>query len=237
MNRDEKIKLEKEDSVAEETTAENVPESYEAPEIPEEKRANNQGLVADAFDGMIPVLADQVEDDGKDCVTITYGFTAEEAKTALKIFQKNTIYKKNLIYSLIIGVLLVSYLLETVKTPSSKFNLFMSVICISVLGLIWYFPLRHIKSTVKAIAMQEYTEDYVLRIYDTYIRVGEGSGSARYDVVKDRLRAWENKELFVIGLAKERIFVVPKRCCQGREEMLSDLLKDRFGDHYRNLEK
>lgn len=228
------MKEEKENIVSEET--EKTADSIEQEETKQE--VSDQGLITDTFDHVQPVTASDEKKDlieGKEGIRVQYGFTADEVKDALKIFQKYTIYKKNIIYSLIIAVLFVVYAVSLIGNPSSKFNIFMAVLCFTVLLFIWYFPLNHIRQTVKAISKMEYKEEYILTVYDNAVEIGEDENSILYTYEKDPIRIWETDSLFIIGYDKFRVFVIPKRCCSGKIEALSERFRLGAKEKYYHL--
>ncbi len=49
----------------------------------------------------------------------------------------------------------------------------MTVISLTVLLFIWYFPLNHIRQIVKTVSQMEYKEEFILTVYNSGIDVGE----------------------------------------------------------------
>lgn len=198
----------KQEPTPESTTEQLQQELYDA-------TVSKQGIIADNFDEA-PTLPTNVEElealEKQDGVTVYYSFRADEVKQAMQIFQKNTIYRKNMIYSLIVLILFVLYLVQVLNNSESKFALFMCVLTVTVLLMIWYFPLSHIHTTVKAIASQENFETFRLSVYDNAILIGEGEQRNIFYYKDGQIRVWETDTLFVIGYAKQHVFVVPKRC-------------------------
>ena len=218
------------------------PEQPDETKQPDEtpRTVSNQGLMADAFSGDTTLRArpdQQVGIEGEEGIPVRYGFTAGEIKSALKLFQKEMLYKRYLIYSLILGVIFVIYLVTTIRTPSSKFNLFMTIISLLVLLFIWYFPIQHIRQVVKAVNKMEYSEDFILTVYDSGVDVGTEGENIIYRYDSDPVRVWETDELFVIGYDKARVFVLPKRCCAGQEAALSEKFRTGAGEKYKRIQK
>lgn len=199
-----------------------------------------QGIVADKFDEAPPINATPEELDklkDKDCIDIVYNFNADELEKALKIFQKYTIYKKNLIYSLVIGLLFVTYLVRIGMGKSQgSFDIFICVICVAVLGMIWYYPLNHIKTMVKTVRQNE-IEDFRMSVYDNAIVFGVGESATIIDYDSGHLRTWETDDLFIIGYEKQRIFLLPKRCLKDDNEInaVSNLLSNGLKNKYTHL--
>ncbi len=211
----------------------------------ENELISNQGIVGNQYDEIPPVAASEEDEEGtdpfagKESVTVVYGFTPQEVKKALQIFQKYMIYKKNLIYSLIICVLFFFYLMKIMNQQNAdKFSVFMCVIIVSALAFIWYFPLAHIRGVVKSVEKMEYKEEFILNVYDNAVTVGEGTSKNVFLFRDGKLKVWENQELFVIGQGKERVFAVPKRCVTGGKEecrKISSLFQNGLGQNYRYI--
>lgn len=204
----------------------------------ESEIVSQKGVIADKFDyaPAVPISKEEKNEfENKDSVQVTYGFTAQEVEKALKVFQRQTIYKKNIIYSLIIAVLFFSYLYQIVRQSQTQFSTFMCVITVAVLGLIWYFPWNHIKSMVKAISNQEYKEDYILIVYDDAIAVGDLEDGNVFYYHDNKIKVWELSDMFVVGYNKQRIFVVPKRCCNDQVQKMSDLFREGLQQNYKLL--
>lgn len=139
--------------------------------------AADQGLVADNYKDVpkLKVDADQdAEEDHGEGIDLKYGFTGEEAKEALKIFQRYTIRRRYLIYFLILAVLLMFYLYNIIFQNGSQVSVFIAVVCIAVMCFIIYLPHSHIKHTVSAIDANPYTEEYEMTVYQDGIRMGSG---------------------------------------------------------------
>lgn len=209
-------------------------------QIPQEKSQpiKDQGLVTDAYSEVPAVVANQEQKErlaDETGIRVQYGFYADEIKTALKIFQRELLYKKYTIYSLLLGIIFVIYLVSTINSSGSKFNLFMTVLSLTVLLFIWYFPLNHIRQVVKTISKMEYKEEYILTVYDSAIEIGENENSAIYFYEDAPIRIWETEELFIIGYEKVRVFVVPKRCCNENAEEISKRFETGAKDKYKRI--
>lgn len=203
----------------------------------EDQKISEYGISADQFD-VEPKIEERItaeeenEFADKQAIQIHYGFRGEEVREALTVFQKNTIYKKNMIYSLIIVVLFGIYLLQLINQPNSNFSVFMCVITLAVLGIIWFFPKNHIRQMVKTIDAQEYKEEYLLSVYDNAVIVGDGPEKDIFYFDNPKIRVWETEELFIIGYEKIRVFVIPKRCCDGHDNEISHLFAEGLKNNY-----
>lgn len=201
--------------------------------------AADQGVVADNYKDVpklkVDANQDQDEDHG-DGIDLKYGFTGQEAKEALKVFQRYTIRKRYMIYFLILAVLLIFYLYNIIFQNGSQVSMFIAVVCIAVMCFIVYLPHSHIKHTVSAIDANPYTEDYEMTVYQDGIRMGSGENANFVPYGKKNFRCWETEDLFIIGHEKQRVFILPKRCCP--EEVMEPLIqrmKEGFGEAYQEV--
>ncbi len=201
--------------------------------------ASDQGVVADNYKDLPKLKVDPQQDeeeDHGDGIHLQYGFTGEEAKEALKIFQKYTIRRRYLIYFLILAVLLVFYLYNIIFQNGSQVSMFIAVVCIAVMCFIIYLPHSHIKHTVSAIDANPYSEDYEMTVYQDGIRMGSGENANFVPYGKKNFRCWETEDLFIIGHEKQRVFILPKRCCPEEElDFLTQRMKEGFGEAYQQV--
>lgn len=204
-----------------------------------ERTISQNGLVADSFDEAPTIAITDTqwqEFENRQGIHITYEFRPEEVKKALQIFQRYTIYKKNIICSLIIAILFVCYLIQVVQQPDSKMGVFMCVLTVAALGFIWYFPFNHIHQTVKILQKQKQQEQYQIIIYDNALIVGEGEQQNVLYYKDQKLRVWETSDLFIIGYQKAHVFILPKRCCYEQVENISKLLSENLPKDYLKLD-
>ncbi len=162
---------------------------------------------------------------GKESVDVTYDLEANEVVQALRKFQKLTIYKKNYIYTLVLFIIFFAYIIKYLQNPSDSLSMFLSVVTVSVISVVWYMPLNHVKKMGKAIEKGEKIT-FNLRLYDSCLIVGEGSSKTVIEFDKVKITPFETELLFGIGVGKERVFIIPKRCIsQPEEEVIRRLLK------------
>ena len=198
--------------------------------------ASDQGIVADNYKDVPKWKVDpqqSEEEDHGEGIYLKYGFTGEETKEALKIFQKYTIRRRYLIYFLILAVLLAFYLYNIIFQNGNQVSVFIAVVCIAVMCFIIYLPRSHIKHTVSAIEANPYSEDYEMTVYQDGIRMGSGENANFVPYGKKNFRCWETEDLFIIGHEKQRVFILPKRCCPEEiMEQLTQWMKKGFGEAY-----
>lgn len=162
--------------------------------------------------------------EGKECVKVNYDLESKEVIEALKKFQKLTIYKKNMIYTMILLIIFFGYLVQYLKTPENGMSMFLSVISISVICVVWFMPLNHVKKMGKAIDDGEKISFY-LELYDTCLIIGDEDKTV-IEFSKVKTTCFETELLFGIGVGKERVFIIPKRCItQSQEDQIREMLK------------
>lgn len=145
-------------------------------------------------------------------IEIEYTFNGDEVTEALRIFQRDTIFKRNIIYSGILIILFIIYTIGVIKDPTQYLSLFLAVMCISVLGFIWYLPLKHVKKTAKA--ANDNNLEFTMIVYDKFIKIGEENGSYILNFKKEITKIVETQRIFLICAGKDRVFILPKRCLE-----------------------
>lgn len=204
-----------------------------------ERLISSDGLIAEQYD-RIPEAdpmteEEQDEFDGREGIRIDYQFTGNEVSRALRVFQRYTIYKKNTIYTLILAVLFFVFLAQVMADFSrANTSALVCVLTVVAAGMLWYFPWHHIRQTAKTVDAQQ-DQQYIMTLYDDAIVTGEGEGRNVFYFRDNTMKAWELADMYVLGYNKLRIFVLPKRFCQGREEEISKLLRDGLKENYKMI--
>ena len=110
----------------EEKTAAEALESNDGEAVREEKVVTAQGLDAEQYDVSKPWIDGEKveEEDELHGIEIKYDLAGEEVKKALKVFQKKTIFKKNLIYTAVLVILFILYLQMLFKDPTSMVDVY-----------------------------------------------------------------------------------------------------------------
>lgn len=152
---------------------------------------------------------EMVELKNRKGLEIKYSFNGEEIKEALKIFQRETIYRRNLIYTGIFAAIFVLYLVSMFMDKSSQFSMFLAIVCIACICFIWYAPYSHIKKTAKAADSHEL--NFTMVIYDDCVKIGEEEASFVLNFNKEINKIFETPSQFLLCVGKERVFLVPKR--------------------------
>ncbi len=175
---------------------------------------------------------------GKTPVRVVYDMNEAEVEEGLKHFHKLTLYKKNLVYTIILFVIfsLYVYRITTEKTQGAPNSMqyFLAALCVALIAFLWYMPHRHIKTTKQAVANERMT--FTVDVYDTCLMVGEldNQQMVDFEMPKPRVIAFETPLNFCVGVGKERIFILPKRCLNGSEDAVRACLKQGFGERMKD---
>jgi hypothetical protein len=161
----------------------------------------------------LPPQDDKYEEnpfDGKDGVEIIYNLRPEEVKKSLLILQKEQLYKRNFIYSGILAVLFILYLVTVIQTPGYTLGYFMLALSAGVICLIWMMAWRQRNAQAKSVT--QVTEDFNMTVFDNGILVHQENGDFRALFSEPRFRVRELDDLFLLDLNRQRVYVLPKRC-------------------------
>lgn len=171
------------------------------------------------------------EEEEKDHVSIEYDLTADEVRQGMKRFQKKMLYKRNVIYTVLFGLIGILYFVDMAfRRVSNNFTYIALIICIAVIFIIWYNPRHHREQVAKA--MSQVREKFTMNVYDEYIYIKEEYGGFRVEYRNPKVFVIEQSDKFVIGIGKERIYIIPKRCLS--EEQITQVhqkfqnLEERF---------
>ena len=82
-------------------------EILQTEEVEKENIVTSQGLDAEQYDVAKPSVEGEkvYDEDGLSGVEVKYDLKGDDVRKALKIFQKRTIYKKNIIYTIVLIIL------------------------------------------------------------------------------------------------------------------------------------
>ncbi|MCI8405447.1 MAG: YcxB family protein [Oscillospiraceae bacterium] len=178
-----------------------------------------------------PASPDDPELAGKDCVEAEYSFTGDDIREGLKAFQKAAIYKKYMIYTGILIVVFVIYLINFTQGEQFLPGV-LAVLSLAVIGMLWYFPRQHIKRTAEA---TDANPGMIFRmtVYEDCVRISDQASSFLLHYVKEITRTLETENLFLICVGKERIFLLPKRYLEPeQQEKIRGMLTAAMGDKH-----
>lgn len=208
-------------------------ENNEILEVEKENLVTSQGLDAEQYDVSKPSLEGEkiYESDELSGIEIKYNLKGEDVKKALKIFQKRTIYKKNIVYTVVLLILFVLYLKQMIDDPANTMPKIMAPLCVAISCFIWYSPARHIKNMVKSV---EYSSDtFTIEICEEGILLNEKGGKYLISYNKPTTKCIELDTVFVIFVSDKQVFAVPKRCIEEEKlEKVRKLLKDGLKEKY-----
>lgn len=201
-------------------------------EQPTQEKTLNQGIEAQELDSE-PEYENAEESDldlsQEKKIEISYDFNGKEVEEALKIFQKETLFKKNMIYTIIFAVIFLVYVATVIKNPTQTMAYLLMAVCAVSVIFVWYFPINHIKKMSKAADADK--ESFKMNIYESCIQVGEENGSFILKFNKDITKIFETQNLFILCAGKERVFIVPKRCISNDSEV-TDIFKNAMEENY-----
>ena len=142
-------------------------------------------------------------------IDIEYSFTGEEVAVALKVFQKKMIFKKNLIYTVVLLFLEVLYLQALIKDPDYFAGKLMACLCVIVIAFLWYMPWQHIRRVAKA--TDSIDQSYHIAVTEKGFVTKNDEKEYLIDYRAERTSVVETADLFVVAISKERCFAIPKR--------------------------
>lgn len=197
-------------------------------ENPEQPASEND----DDYQTQAEKLLQQYEEE-KQGVYVEYDLDADELEDAVRTFQKKTIYKKNIIYTILLGVISICFGVSAYMAPENIMNYIVFLGCLFIIFLLWNLPHRHIKA-VKA-ANSAVKETFSAYVFDDCLFAGGGQSNVTHVPFGDKSFVVETKSGFVIGADRERLFLLPYRCLDSEKtNSLRNILKSSFKDRYEN---
>ena len=181
-----------------------------------EQPAVSSELTPQEFDHLPKV--EQAEEDpfeGQQGVEIDYDLRPEEVKKGLLILQKEQVYKKNIIYSVILGVIFVLYLLSVIKDPNYTLGIFLMLLSITVIGFIWYMPYRHRTSMAKGVSGVE--GGFSIIVYENGLRVPQEQGKVDL-LFRSGVKVKDLEDMYLIDADRYRVYLLPKRCISEEDQ-------------------
>lgn len=218
---------EKETTAAETTEEDNEPLEGAKPR---NKTAVAAGVTNQAYD-MEPATPEQVEEvfEGEEGIEIQYSFNGDEIKNALTVFQHETMFKKNMIFTLVLAAVFGVYTFNIMQSEANGTSIFLAVMCIATIAFIWYMPWNHRRQVAKAIDANPM--EFKVTVYDSGILIQEENSSCKMKFGNEINKIAETEESFLFFAGKERLFVLPKRFI-GDQEALKEKLIAAMGDQY-----
>lgn len=233
----DKFKKKNEEPVEEtvESKADAAEETEEDNEPLEGAKPRNQTAVAagvtnQAYD-MEPATPEQVDDvfEGEEGIEINYSFNGSEIKNALTVFQHETMFKKNLIFTLVLAAVFGIYMFNIVQQEPNGVAIFLAVMCVATVAFIWYMPWNHRRQVAKVI--DENPMEFKVTVFDSGIRIDEENSCCLMKFGKEINKVAETEESFLFFAGKERLFVLPKRFVEDKEALKAKL-SAAMGENY-----
>ncbi len=201
--------------------------------------ASTPELTADNYDIHIPTPQPEDADAriaGKTPLRIVYDMNGAEVTDGLKRFHQLTLYTKNIVYTIILFVIFCLYVYRiTTAQAADSMQYFLAVTCVALVAFLWYMPFRHIKATREAVEKAHNT--FTVDFYDTCIMVGDEGQQQMvdYELQKPRVIAFETPLNFCVGVGKEKVFIVPKRCTGEFTDAVRACLQTGFKDKFKSF--
>lgn len=187
-----------------------------------------KGIETEEYDILPEALSEENNENRfqeKNGIVLEYSFNGSEVKEGLKIYQKETLYKKNLIFSIIFLIMFCIFSYNLIQHPGEGFSMFLAIMCIAMIGFLWYYPLKHIKKTAEAADLSEMK--FSMEIFEEGISIKEENGQFAISYNKEITKIIETPRLLLICVGKERMFILPKRyLIDGNEEKVINIFKD-----------
>lgn len=228
-------KLKKKNIEAEEAAVEQEAAAEENNEPLEGVKPRNQTAVAagvtnEAYD-IEPATPEETENifEGEEGIYVEYSFNGSEIKNALTVFQRETMFKKNLIFTLILAAVFGVYTFNAFQQEPNGVTIFLSIMCVATIAFIWYMPWNHRKQVAKAIDANPM--NFAMTIFDSGIRIDEEKSSCIMKFGKEINKIAETEESFLFFAGKERLFVLPKHYVEDKEAVKAKLTAA-MGDQY-----
>ena len=149
--------------------------------------------------------------------TPPYTIPAELYDEAYRLYQRKYLLWKNWLLEGILTLLTVDFIVTAVKDPSNGLTYFLMVLCVVLLALLIFHPLRIRRRVMDAV--KEMGElPYVAALSEQEIVIqtlteGEQGEEIPPTVLEydEKMQIWEAEPFFLICEGKERFYVLPKK--------------------------
>lgn len=147
---------------------------------------------------------------GQKQVPIDYTLKGEEVALGLLRFQKKVVYKKNWIYTVVLAIIFVIYVIKLVINPNDGLGYFLCILSLALIGFIWLLPYNHRRKMAKTIA--ENKEQFRMTVCEKGLIAGVDETASYIFFENEPVEAFVYPDMLVFSICKEKIFVVPRRC-------------------------
>ncbi len=212
----------------------------EPPQEPAEQESNqkqevvntNGDLLTEHYDNSVKMIQDEdafMLFENQEQVQFHYNLKEEEVRQGLSIFQKKTIYKRNIIYTILLAVIFVMYVLKIISNPRDGLSYFLTILSVAVIGFIWILPFTHRKKIAETVAASK--DEFVFTVCEKGLIAGEGETATYIFYENEPVEAIECENMLIVSISKEKIFVLPRRCMEESQwEQAVNLLKSGLGE-------
>ncbi len=218
-----------------------------------EEKKEEKSIVKSQLEAFESQAAEQINgsfDDEIPKLSVTYDIKNTEEEEAFVEFQKKFILKSNILKTVAFGILAILFIYQIVKAPDNFASWLCMVVCLAVIFIVWYNPIKIRKTLMQSLKPLE-DDRYIFKLYENKFSIETVISQEEIDqAIKDGeeppnipprivslgdigLSVYEKDNLFIIFLKKESIYVLPKRCLTENEiKQLSFVFDQKLGDDF-----
>ena len=218
-----------------------------------EEKKEEKSIIKSQLEAFESQAAEQINgsfDDEIPKLSVTYDIKNTEEEEAFVEFQKKFILKSNILKTVAFGILAILFIYQIVKAPDNFASWLCMVVCLAVIFIVWYNPIKIRKTLMQSLKPLE-DDRYIFKLYENKFSIETVISQEEIDqAIKDGeeppnipprivslgdigLSVYEKDNLFIIFLKKESIYVLPKRCLTENEiKQLSFVFDQKLGDDF-----
>ena len=178
-----------------------------------------------------------ITEEKEPVLSFEYDVKNEEEEEAFLTFQKKYVYKKNWKITIMFSIVAILFIISIFRDPKGYFNYVLAFISIAMIAITWYNTRRIRKYLMSALKTLE-DDKYRFSLYDDCFKIEtivteEEKAAEDYVPIKPRivnfaditLNVIEKKDMFIIILKKETIYVIAKRVISEEQQ---EILRNKF---------
>lgn len=218
-----------------------------------EEKKEEKSIVKSQLEAFESQAAEQINgsfDDEIPKLSVTYDIKNTEEEEAFIEFQKKFILKSSILKTVAFGILAILFIYQIVKAPDNFASWLCMVVCLAVIFIVWYNPIKIRKTLMQSLKPLE-DDRYIFKLYENKFSIETVISQEEIDqAIKDGeeppnipprivslgdigLSVYEKDNLFIIFLKKESIYVLPKRCLtENQIKQLSFVFDQKLGDDF-----
>jgi hypothetical protein len=154
-------------------------------------------------------------------IFIEYDLKPEEILSGMKFYHKQTIYKKNLIYTIILGLFVGFELYSSAVANSFGTRAILMALVLGVIVIIWYAPFNRAKQLSRAIEQDD--AKYNMTIFSDRFVVETEKGEVESSFSDFETKKYFLDDLLILTVGKEKLYIIPKRCIQDKWQDIKTL--------------